>query len=157
MSVVTLSEVLKPALHEGYALAGLVVLGWEDAVCYIEAGKAAGLPVILQAGPGCRRHTPLPVLGKMFRHLAELADIDVVCHLDHGNTLDEIREAIDCGFSYKMEPRVKHHSSICALVSCVCFSCMYMYDKELIQSNFARFFSYYASILLVAFVFLLFQ
>ena len=102
MSVATLAEALTPALQEGYALAGLVVLGWEDAVCYTEAGNQAGLPIILQAGPGCRRHTPLPVLGKMFRHLAETANVPVVCHLDHGNTLEEVRIAIDCGFSSVM-------------------------------------------------------
>ena len=102
MSVATLAEALTPALQEGYALAGLVVLGWEDAVCYTEAGNQAGLPIILQAGPGCRRHTPLPVLGKMFRHLAETVNVPVVCHLDHGNTLEEVRIAIDCGFSSVM-------------------------------------------------------
>ena len=102
MSIASLSDVLSDAMREGYALAGLVVLGWEDAVCYTEAGMASGIPIILQAGPGCRAHTPLPILGKMFRHLAEQADIPIVCHLDHGNTLDEIREAIDCGFSSVM-------------------------------------------------------
>lgn len=102
MSVATLSDVLTPALQDGYALAGLVVLGWEDAVCYVEAGNQAGIPIILQAGPGCRRHTPLPILGKMFRHLADNAKVPVICHLDHGNTLDEVRMAIDCGFSSVM-------------------------------------------------------
>jgi len=33
------------------------------------AAKAEGVPVIWQAGPGCRTHTPLPILGMMFRHL----------------------------------------------------------------------------------------
>ena len=102
MSVVTLKQAITPAYDSGYALAGLVVLGWEDAVCYVKAGETANIPIILQAGPGCRRHTPLPVLGKMFRHLAEAANVPVVCHLDHGNHLDEIREAIDCGFSSVM-------------------------------------------------------
>jgi fructose-bisphosphate aldolase class II len=40
---------------------------------YVAAAEAEGLPVILQAGPSCRAHTPLPILGKMFRHLAENA------------------------------------------------------------------------------------
>lgn len=102
MSVATLSQVLQPAADKGYAVGGLVVLGWEDAVCFVAAGEAAGLPVILQAGPACRRHTPLPVLGPMFRYLAEQATIPVVCHLDHGMTLDEVRLAIDSGFSSVM-------------------------------------------------------
>ncbi|MEO0904626.1 MAG: class II fructose-bisphosphate aldolase, partial [Pseudomonadota bacterium] len=58
--------------------------------------------VILQAGPGCRAHTPLPVLGKMFRHLAEEASVPVVAHLDHGYTYDECSEALDSGFTSLM-------------------------------------------------------
>ncbi|WP_306141827.1 class II fructose-bisphosphate aldolase [Roseibium sp. MMSF_3412] len=102
MTAATLAEVLKPALSEGYALAGLVVLGWEDAVAFVEAADEAGCPVILQAGPGCRTHTPVPVIGRMMRHLADQASVPVVCHLDHGYTINECREGIDHGFTSVM-------------------------------------------------------
>jgi fructose-bisphosphate aldolase class II len=102
MTLATLSEVLQPALKDGYAVAGLVVLGWEDARAYVAAAEAEGAPVILQAGPGCRAHTPLPVLGAMFRELGEPASVPVVAHLDHGYTAGECREAIDCGFTSVM-------------------------------------------------------
>uniref|UniRef100_UPI0025B9B136 class II fructose-bisphosphate aldolase n=1 Tax=Marivivens sp. TaxID=1978374 RepID=UPI0025B9B136 len=81
MTIATLAEVLQPALDKGYAVAGLVTLGWEDMCAYVEAAEAEGCPVILQAGPSCRAHTPLPILGKMFRHLAEQAKVPVVAHL----------------------------------------------------------------------------
>jgi fructose/tagatose bisphosphate aldolase len=64
MSLATLAEVLQPALKQGYAVAGLVTLGWEDMRAYVAAGEAEGLPVILQAGPSCRAHTPLPILAR---------------------------------------------------------------------------------------------
>lgn len=102
MPLVTLSEVLQPALRDGYAVAGVVTLGWEDMRAYVAAAEAEGCPVILQAGPGCREHTPLPVLASMFRYLAEHASVPVVAHLDHGYSLSECREAIDCGFSSVM-------------------------------------------------------
>jgi fructose-bisphosphate aldolase class II len=102
MTLVTLSEVLQPALAGRYAVAGLVTLGWEDMGAYVAAAEAEGRPVILQAGPGCRAHTPLPVLGAMFRHLAEAASVPVVAHLDHGYTADECRAAIDAGFTSVM-------------------------------------------------------
>ncbi len=102
MTLATLSDVLRPALDDGHAVAGLVVLGWEDARAYAEAAQAAGLPVILQAGPGCRRHTPLPVLAAMFRELGESVDVPLVAHLDHAFSLDECRHAIDCGFTSVM-------------------------------------------------------
>ena len=102
MALATLKAVLEPALAEGYAVAGLVVLGWEDALAYVQAAEQLQCPVILQAGPGCRAHTPLPVLAAMFRHLAAGAGVPVVAHLDHGHTLDVCRAALDAGFSSVM-------------------------------------------------------
>ncbi|MBT3428481.1 MAG: class II fructose-bisphosphate aldolase [Gammaproteobacteria bacterium] len=52
--------------------------------------------------PKCRAHTPLPVLAAMFRHLAEAASIPVAAHLDHSTSLQECKEAIDCGFTSVM-------------------------------------------------------
>ena len=102
MTAATLAEVLAPADRDGYALAGLVVLGWEDAVAFVEAAEACGCPVILQAGPGCRAHTPVPVIGKMLRHLADQAKVPIVCHLDHGYTVDDCLCGIDHGFTSVM-------------------------------------------------------
>ncbi len=102
MTIATLNEVLQPALKGGYAVAGLVCLGWEDMRAYVEAAEAENVPVILQAGPGCREHTPLPVLAKMFRHLAEQSSVPVVAHLDHGYSFEECKQALECGFTSLM-------------------------------------------------------
>jgi len=102
VTLATLSDVLTPARRDGYAVAGLVCLGWEDMRAYVAAAEAEKAPAILQAGPSCREHTPLPVLGKMMRHLAEAASVPVCVHLDHGYTMDECREALDSGFTSLM-------------------------------------------------------
>ena len=102
MTLVTLAQVLQPAMAQGYAVPGLVCLGWEDMRAYVAAAEAERAPVILQAGPGCREHTPLPILGRMFRHLAENASVPVVAHLDHGYSLDDCRAALDAGFTSLM-------------------------------------------------------
>lgn len=102
MTLATLSDVLQPALKGGYAVAGLVTLGWEDMRAYVTAAEVEGVPVILQAGPACRAYTPLPILGKMLRHLAEEALVPVVVHLDHGFSFQECRAALDAGFTSLM-------------------------------------------------------
>ena len=102
MTLATLSDVLQPALKHGYAVGGLVTLGWEDMRAYVAAAEAENAPVILQAGPSCREHTPLPILGKMFRHLAENASVPVVAHLDHGYTFEDCKIALDSGFTSLM-------------------------------------------------------
>ena len=47
MTVANLTDVLTPALNEGYAVGGLVVLGWEDACAFVAAAEAK-CPVILR-------------------------------------------------------------------------------------------------------------
>jgi len=89
-------------MAEGSAIAGLVVLGWEDARAYVEAAEKTGIPIILQAGPGCRAYTPVPVLGKMFRYLADQVTVPIVCHIDHGYSVDDCLEGIDNGFTSVM-------------------------------------------------------
>ena len=102
MTLATLAQVLQPALAGRYAVMGAVTLGWEDMRAFVAAAEAEGDPIILQAGPSCRAHTPLPILGTMFRTLAEAASVPVVAHLDHGYTAEECRIAIDSGFSSVM-------------------------------------------------------
>ena len=97
--LVNLRDILQKALKHNYAVAGLVTLGWEDMMAYVEAAEQENCSVILQAGPSCREHTPLPILGKMFNYLADNTSVPVVAHLDHGYSEEECKIAIDSGFS----------------------------------------------------------
>ena len=102
MTAVNLSALLRKANKNNYAVAGLVVLGWEDALAFTHAADETGIPIILQAGPSCRSHTPVPILGKMFRYLAEQTKTHICCHIDHGYTLKECKEGMDNGFTSVM-------------------------------------------------------
>jgi fructose-bisphosphate aldolase, class II len=131
MTRATLAQVLQPALRDGYAVAGFVCLGWEDARAFAMAAEDEGKPVILQAGPGCRAHTPLPVLGAMFRHLADSVSVPVVLHLDHGRSLDEARAAIAEGFTSVMfdgsalplDENIRQTAAVVALAHAAGVSC----------------------------------
>ena len=98
MTVATLPDVLAGPR----AVAGLVVLGWEEARAFVDAAEAEGRAVILQAGPGARAYMPLRVWGAMFRTLAEAASVPVVCHLDHGEGFETCLRAVEAGFSSVM-------------------------------------------------------
>ena len=102
MTAVNLKKILNDANKNNYAVAGLVVLGWDDALAFTQAADETGIPIILQAGPSCRAHTPIPILGKMFRYLASQTKTNICCHVDHGYTLDECYEGIDSGFTSVM-------------------------------------------------------
>jgi fructose-bisphosphate aldolase class II len=123
MTVSTLSKILTQATLEGTGLIGFVVHGWEDARAYVHAGSSLKAPVILQAGPGSREHTPLPILSKMFRFLAEESNYDVVPHLDHATDLQTCKIALDVGFTsimfdgskLKLSDNISQTSDVCKL------------------------------------------
>ena len=129
--LVTLRYTLQKALKNNYAVAGLVTLGWEDMMAYVEAAEQENCPVILQAGPSCRQHTPLPILGKMFNYLAENACVPVVAHLDHGYTQEECKMAVESGFSSIMfdgskktlNENIDETAKICELAHAAGVSC----------------------------------
>jgi len=102
MTAVSLKKILNDANKNNYAVAGLVVLAWDDALAFTKAADETGIPIILQAGPSCRAHTPVPLLGKMFRYLAEQTKTHICCHIDHGYTIRECVEGIDSGFTSVM-------------------------------------------------------
>ena len=102
MTAVNLKSLLVKANKNKYAIAGLVVLGWEEAIAFVEAADQTKIPIILQAGPGSRKHTHISILGKMFRYLADQTKTPICCHLDHGLTIDECKEGIDYGFTSVM-------------------------------------------------------
>ncbi len=102
MTAVSLKKILNDANKNNYAVAGLVVLSWDDALAFTKAADETGMPIILQAGPSCRAHTPVPILGKMFRYLAEQTKTHICCHIDHGYTVRECIEGIDSGFTSVM-------------------------------------------------------
>ena len=102
MTAVSLKKILRDANKNNYAVAGLVVLAWDDALAFTKAADETGIPIILQAGPSCRAHTPVPLLGKMFRYLASQTKTHVCCHIDHGYTFRECEEGIDSGFTSVM-------------------------------------------------------
>ena len=102
MTAVSLKKILNDANKNNYAVAGLVVLSWDDALAFTKAADETGVPIILQAGPSCRAHTPVPILGKMFRYLAEQTKTHICCHIDHGYTVRECVEGIDSGFTSVM-------------------------------------------------------
>jgi fructose-bisphosphate aldolase class II len=131
MTLSTLADVLQPALTGGYAVPGLVCLGWEDMRAFVAAAEAERAPVILQAGPSARTHTPLPVLGAMFRHLAESVGVPVVIHLDHGRSIEECRAALDAGFTslmfdgsaYPLERNIAETAAVAELAHSAGMSC----------------------------------
>jgi len=103
MSIVTLREALADAEKRKYAIGCHNVGGFEAIKGIILAAEAERAPVIMgitEAQLGDR--IPLDTLAGMLVSEAKKAKVPVVIHLDHGETFETIKKAIDLGFSSVM-------------------------------------------------------
>ncbi|GAA3607202.1 class II fructose-bisphosphate aldolase [Marihabitans asiaticum] len=103
MSLTDLASVLAPARQEGRAVAAFNVIQIEHAEAYATAAQAAGLPVVMQISENCvRYHGALRPLAQATLAIAEDCPAPVVVHLDHAESTDLVREALDLGLTSVM-------------------------------------------------------
>ena len=100
MSLVSINEVIDG--FEGGALVGLVCLGWEEVRAFVEAAELENTPAILMVGPAARANMPLPIWGSMLAMAAKAAKVPLATHLDHGKSLEDVKIALEHGFSSVM-------------------------------------------------------
>lgn len=96
-------EIMDAAVHAGHGQGAFNVIHLETAEALIAGAERAGLPVILQISENCVAfHGRLEPLGLACLALARAAGVPVAVHLDHAESPDLAREAIDLGFGSVM-------------------------------------------------------
>jgi fructose-bisphosphate aldolase, class II len=103
MPLVPMKQILDEADRGGYGVGAFNVNNMEQIQAIMRAAREADSPVIVQASRGALRYTNLVYL----RHLMEAAvednpDLKIALHLDHGNDLEVVKQAIDLGFTSVM-------------------------------------------------------
>ncbi|NED95674.1 class II fructose-bisphosphate aldolase [Phytoactinopolyspora alkaliphila] len=100
MSLVPTTDVF-PAPGAGIGAFNVILL--EHAEAFVTAAENTGLPVILQISENCvRYHGALAPLGLGALELARRADVPVVVHLDHAESVALVHEAVELGFTSVM-------------------------------------------------------
>jgi len=102
MPFVTTKETLEKAEKEKYAIGAFNAENMEMAQAIIAAAEKMGSPVIVQTTPGTLRYAPPAVFAGMVRALAERSPVPVSLHLDHGNSIELVKECIKCGYTSVM-------------------------------------------------------
>ncbi len=100
--LVSLKDILAPALDAKYALGCFNVFGYEDARAVVDGAEALGAPVILSANRDLLEFLPMDLVAHLFRTLAETASVPVCAHLDHCYEVETVRRALDLGFTSVM-------------------------------------------------------
>ena len=103
MPLVSMRQVLDEAARGGYGVGAFNVNNMEQIQAIMEAARETKSPVIIQASRGARSYSQDKFLYHLMLAAAELyPEIPLVMHLDHGNSVETCRSAIDLGFTSVM-------------------------------------------------------
>lgn len=97
--LVTLKEVLNIAEEKRIAVGAFNAANLESLQAVIGAAEELNLPVILQFAQCHEPWIPLKLIGPVMVRAAKEASVPVCVHLDHGETLDYLEEALNLGFT----------------------------------------------------------
>lgn len=95
----TLNEVMKIAEEKKIAVGSFNTPNLEGIQAVIEAAEELNLPVIIQFAQCHEPWIPLKTIGPIMVEAAKKATVPVCVHLDHGETLEYLQEALDIGFT----------------------------------------------------------
>jgi fructose-bisphosphate aldolase class II len=96
-------QVLDEAAKGGYGVGAFNVNNMEQIQAIMEAARETKSPVIIQASRGARSYSQDKFLYHLMLAAAELyPEIPLVMHLDHGNSVETCKSAIDLGFTSVM-------------------------------------------------------
>lgn len=102
MRFTSMSKMLQDAKANGYAVPGFNVFNMESLQAVVEVAQEEQAPVIVMAEQRDVLYAGMNYICHMTEAAYEEVDVPIALHLDHGNNLDVINQAIDRGFSSVM-------------------------------------------------------
>ncbi len=100
--LVTLNEILAIAEEKKCAIGAFNVPNLECITAVLNAAERLNVPVMLTHAELHESVSPLSVIGPVIVQAAKLAKVPVCAHLDHCETLDYMRQALEMGFTSVM-------------------------------------------------------
>lgn len=97
--LVTLKEILEIAEEKKIGIGSFNAASLESLQAEIEAAEELNLPVIIQFAQCHEDWLPLSIIGPVMIAEAKKAKVPVCIHLDHGETLEYLKQALEIGFT----------------------------------------------------------
>lgn len=97
--LVTLKEILEIAEEKKIAVGAFNAANLESLRAVLGAAEELGYPVIIQFAQCHEPWIPLALIGPIMVEQAKKASVPVCVHLDHGETLDYLEQALALGFT----------------------------------------------------------
>lgn len=95
----TLKEIMKTAEEREIAIGSFNTPNLESLQAVLEAAEELDLPVIIQFAQCHEGLIPLSIIGPIMVQMAKKAKTAVCVHLDHGETLGYLQQALNMGFT----------------------------------------------------------
>lgn len=102
MPVCHMKELMSEASVENRAVGAFSVGNMEMVIGAVRAAEELNTPIILQIAQVRLKHSPLHLMGPMMLRAAEQAKVRVAVHLDHGLTVDTVKQALGLRFTSVM-------------------------------------------------------
>lgn len=103
MPLVPMRQILDEAAKGGYGVGAFNVNNMEQIQAIMQAASETQSPVIIQASRGALRYSKMIYLRNLIQAAVEdNPDVPVAMHLDHGNSVETVKQAIALGFTSVM-------------------------------------------------------
>lgn len=102
MPLVKMTEVLSWAERNNCAVGAFSVGNMEMVIGAVKAAEEMNTPIILQIAEKRMKQSPMHLMAPMMVSAAKNAKVPVAVHLDHGLTMDCIKNALEYGFTSVM-------------------------------------------------------
>ncbi|GAA0078088.1 class II aldolase [Clostridium sp. CTA-5] len=102
MPLVNMKALLLDANNKNYAVGSFSIANMEMIIGAIKAAEELKSPIILQIAEVRLKYSPLDIIGPLMIKAAEKAKVPVAIHFDHGLTIDNIKKALNLGFTSVM-------------------------------------------------------
>ncbi len=100
--LVTNKDLMVPARKNGYAIGAFNVQNLESTLAIAEAATEEKSPAILQITPSVIKYAGLAYISNLVKTAAQLVQVPLAMHLDHGDSFETAVQCIEAGFSSVM-------------------------------------------------------
>lgn len=100
--LITMKAILELADAKNIAIGAFNITSLEGIQAVLGAAEELNQPVILQFAPVHEAIIPISVIGPIMVMMAEKAAVPATVHLDHGDNLKDLKQALDMGFTSVM-------------------------------------------------------
>lgn len=99
MAIVNMKDLLAQARRENRGCGSFSVGNMEMVLGAVEAAEHLDTPIIIQIAESRLKHSPLRLMGPMMVEAARRSSVDIAVHLDHAQSLEVMRQALEYGFT----------------------------------------------------------